>query len=461
VTEGAELLDALSAFVRRYVVMSTAQPTAVTLWVIHTHAFEAFEQSPYLAITSPEKRSGKSRLFDVLELLVRAPWRVISPTEAVLFRKVAAQKPTLLLDEGDAIFGAKPAPNAEGLRALLNAGNRRGTVVPRCVGPMQTLTDFPVYCPKALAAIRALPDTVADRSISIRLERKRRDEHVERFRRRDAEEVAEPLFEWARSWAEHRVPALAEVRPELPAELDDRQADAWEPLLALADAAGDTWPDRARVAAIELSGERDDDSAGVLLLRDLRDILDRLKVDRIATSALIDELCTIETSPWSEWYGRPISAHGVAKLLGHYGVRPRTVRFGEATAKGYLREQLEDAFSRYLAERNRHNGTSRIGSGTKPDSETSHVTDENAPDSAWTEASDGVTTKTPLLGDEDYFDYVDDALLGGVVTARERGELRILGRLLWRASRPAAGEEAVLAEVEALKEEGVLAEEEL
>src|SRR5205823_998737 len=79
-----------------------------------------------LAVTSPEKRSGKSRLFEVLEILVANPWKVITPTEAVIFRKIDKDRPTLLLDETDAIFGKRNGENYEGLRALLNAGNRRG-----------------------------------------------------------------------------------------------------------------------------------------------------------------------------------------------------------------------------------------------------------------------------------------------------------------------------------------------
>jgi hypothetical protein len=157
--ETGQLLDALVSFSRRYVVMSGAQAIAVAVWTLHTHALDACEQSPYLAITSAEKRSGKTRLLDTLELLVARPWRVVMPSEAVVFRKIDAHKPTLLLDEVDAIFNPKAGANVEGLRALLNAGNRPGTQVPRCVGQSQTLTDFSVFCAKAIAGIKDLPET--------------------------------------------------------------------------------------------------------------------------------------------------------------------------------------------------------------------------------------------------------------------------------------------------------------
>jgi len=111
--EGEQLLDSLVSFLRRYVVMSEPQAIAVALWVVDTHALDAAEQSPLLAITSAEKQSGKTRLLDVLELLVAKPWRVITPSEAVVFRKIDADTPTLLLDEVDAIFGPKANSNVE------------------------------------------------------------------------------------------------------------------------------------------------------------------------------------------------------------------------------------------------------------------------------------------------------------------------------------------------------------
>lgn len=120
----AVLLDDVVRFVRRFVAMSPAQADAAALWVLHTHALDAAEQSPYLAVTSAEKRSGKSRLLDVLELIVARPWRVVTPSEAVIFRKLDAQRPTLLLDECDAIFHDKS-----------NGANRRAARAAQRVEP--------------------------------------------------------------------------------------------------------------------------------------------------------------------------------------------------------------------------------------------------------------------------------------------------------------------------------------
>src|SRR4051794_29567662 len=89
-------LDAVEEFVRRFVVLSASQSALVALWVAHTHVMAAWQVTPYLYVTSAEKRSGKSTLLDVMEVLVATPWRVVRPSEAVLFRKIAKDAPTLL-----------------------------------------------------------------------------------------------------------------------------------------------------------------------------------------------------------------------------------------------------------------------------------------------------------------------------------------------------------------------------
>jgi hypothetical protein len=357
-------LDALVEFVRRFVVLSSSQALAVALWTAHTYVYAAFDCSPYLAVTSAEKRSGKSRLLDVLELVVARPWPIVNPSEAVVYRKIARDAPTLLLDEVDAIFSRNA--DTEPLRALLNAGNRRGVRVPRCAGAQRDrLEEFEVYCPKALAGIGRLPDTVADRSVAVALKRRAPGERIDRFRRRDVEPEAVELRECVQAWAEACDEYLAYARPDLPEQLDDRALDAWEPLLALADLAGGEWPQRARQAALELSGDgaRGDESLGVRLLADLRRVFDDRDVDRLATADLLDALRADDEAPWQS-YGRgdkPLAPSGLARLLRPFEVRPRTVRLDDGTTpKGYLRASLEDAWTRYLPPDRvpkRHNAT--------------------------------------------------------------------------------------------------------
>jgi hypothetical protein len=368
-----EYLDELAGFVRRFVVMSPAQADAIALWIVHTHCFDAAEQTPYLAISSAEKRSGKTRLLEVLELLVARPWLTGRVTTAVLARKVDAERPTLLLDESDAAFKGEKE-YAEALRGLLNTGHRRGGKSTVCVGQGAELSykDFSTYCAKAIAGIGKLPDTVADRSLPIRLERRAPDEQAARFRRRDVEAEVETLRAALAKLADIGIIVELEIaRPDLPEELDDRAQDAAEPLLAIADRAAGDWPERARRALVELHGGREieDESSGVRLLADIQTVF--ADTDRIASGDLLDALHGLDEAPWGDWYGKPLSARALAKMLRPYGVQPRTVRFDEGTSRGFLREQFEAPWSRYIPGfpgSIRHSDTTRSGSGIEPDS---------------------------------------------------------------------------------------------
>jgi hypothetical protein len=146
------LLGEISALLRRFVVMSVAQALVVALWTIHTYLFEASDATGYLAVTSPEKRSGKTRLLEVLDLLVARPWFTGRTTAAVLPRKIDADSPTLLLDESDAAFNSDKE-YSEALRGVLNTGHRRGGKTTVCVGqgPSIGFKDFATFCPKAIA----------------------------------------------------------------------------------------------------------------------------------------------------------------------------------------------------------------------------------------------------------------------------------------------------------------------
>lgn len=341
-----DYLAGVERFLRRYVVFpSDHEPVAVALWIAHAHLVERFESSPILAVTSAEMRSGKTRVLDCLELLVPEPFRVVTPSEAVVYT-VLAQRPrrTMLLDEADAIFGPRTAERYEGLRAILNAGNRQGTPVLRVKleGRRREVDAFDVFGPKAIAGIGNLPSTVTDRAIPIRMKRRMPDEPIAKFRRRiAAAEAALIGCDWS------AVPDVRDVA--VPDELNDRAADSWEPLLAIADAAGGSWPTRARLAAVALSGEEDATvSVGMRLLADIKDAFG--DADHLTTAELLRRLHDLEDAPWADWYGAPLTGRALAKLLAPYRVVPLLRRVRGAPARGYFRADLEDAFRRYVPE---------------------------------------------------------------------------------------------------------------
>jgi Protein of unknown function (DUF3631) len=357
------------------VVLTNQQANALALWTFHTWALDAAEVTPYVHVSSAEKRSGKTRLLEVLELVVRSPIASANISDAALFRAIEEWSPTLLFDEIDSIFGPK-ARDREDLRGLLNAGYRRGKPALRVGGAKMTdLQSFSTFCPKVLSGIGKVPDTISDRAIVIVLKRRKSTEAIERFRQRDAIEAAEPLRQSLESLSVHHVPELTEARPELPEALGDRARDSWEPLLAIAELAGEDWPQRARLAAVELSGDEDvdDDTLRVRLLADIRGTF-ACNGNRLPTSELLGVLKTDDEAPWADWHGSGLSAKRLADLLRPYGIKSRSIRLEDGTTpKGYLLEQFEDVFERYLpvdASLSRHNATTRMDKGVEGENET-------------------------------------------------------------------------------------------
>jgi len=357
----ALVLDGVARFIRRFVVLDDPQLDAAVLWVAHTYVMGEADATPYLSVQSPLKRCGKSRLLETLELVVRTPWLTSRVTPAVLVRKIEAAQPTLLLDESDAAFGG-PDEYSETLRGVLNAGHRRGGKCSLCVGRKHEFQDFSVFCPKAIAGIGGLPDTVTDRSIVIELARRTRTEKIERFRRREADHDAAALRDSLTAWASTVEGELRDDRPAIPDELGDRAADGWEPLLAVADRAGIAWSARARRAALSLSGADavDDDSMLTRLLVDVRAVFDELQVESIASVSLAQKLGAIDESPWIGERGRDFDARRLAGLLRPLRIKPRTIRNGEAVFKGYTRASFAIAFLRYGGHCESYNGNKPV-----------------------------------------------------------------------------------------------------
>jgi hypothetical protein len=348
------LLDAITELLGRYVVLpGQADSVAVALFVLHTWAINGAHATPYLLVVSPEKRSGKTRLLELLALLVRQPWHTTSTSEAALFRRIERDCPTLLLDEIDALFGSN-AERTEPLRAILNGGNRRGATVTRCVGKEHEVHDFGVFCPKVLAGIdkdRRLPDTIRDRAVTLHMRRRHNGESVERFRERKVSEQTAAIREALGAWASDAVGCLYAADPYLPDELSDRAQDAWEPLLAVAELAGGDWPERARQAAIELcgNGEPDETSNGALLLSAIKPLMQGR--ENVATQELLRLINENDDLPFGAWGGgKGLDARTLARLLKPYGVTPRSVRIGAETPKGYRNADFHDPWTRYTSQ---------------------------------------------------------------------------------------------------------------
>lgn len=361
--DGAALLDAVCAFIARFIAFPSEHClTAATLWAAHAHMVQRFHTTPRLALLSPEPESAKTRTLEVLALLVPDAMFCLNASPAAIFRTLSNKQITLLADECDTIFARRGKDDAnEDLRALLNAGYRGGATIPRCVGPRHDVQMFPVYCAVALAGLGDLPETVMSRAIVFRMRRRAPDELIEPFRSREHEPeglaLRDRLAAWVGSGSSASSGSVAEragaAWPPLPDGVVDRQAEIWEPLIAVADVAGGEWPQAAREACVALAapqGRRV--SLGVRLLADLRTIFG--DANALSTETILARLCDGEKhgleadAPWNEMHGRPLSVRGLASMLKRYSVNSIKVKTGGRALQGYRREHLWDAWSRYL-----------------------------------------------------------------------------------------------------------------
>lgn len=346
-----DMVVKVRAFVTRYVVLPGQEyGDIVALWIMHTHTIEAADTSPRLVAKSAEKESGKTRLLEVLEQLVPSPLATINATTAAIFRLLHDEQTTLLFDEVDAIFNPKSAKDNEDLRALLNAGYRRGATVARVVGEGKKMKveRFPVFAATALAAIGDMPDTIESRAIIVPMRRRAPDEAVESFRRRQVLQPATWLRDQLDSWAGQYLNELRTADPAMPEGVTDRAADCWEPLLAIADLAGPAFAEQVRreIRTIVDGRVAADQSMGVKLLADIKTVFGT--ADRMASKDLVAALVAMEEAPWGNLHGKPMEQRGLARRLKPYGIDSQNIRLGESVIKGYERTQLFDAWSRYL-----------------------------------------------------------------------------------------------------------------
>lgn len=327
------IADEIVAFLRRFVVFtSDAQADAIALWILHTHAFDTAYATPYLYVHSAEKQSGKTRVIEVVSTLARHAVVTASTSSAAMFRLIAQDKPTLFIDEVDAVFTG--AAN-EDLRGVLNSGYKRNGTVLRFTGT--DTESFSTFCPKLLAGIDngALPDTIADRCIPITLKRKKTDVTVERWIWRKVEDDAVTLSERIAAWAAENFDALLDAEPTIIEEISDRSFEISEPLLAIADRLGG-WHQRGRDAIIALLTVDDDVklSRAAQVLAFSREYMETHRTDRIASKVLMDQF----------------GLHGkvLGTMLKPYGISSRGMTIDGLMAKGYLKADMQDAWDRYL-----------------------------------------------------------------------------------------------------------------
>ena len=350
--DGKNLLKQLIGTIRAYVMMTADQGLTVALWVIFSWMHDAAVHSPILLVSSPEPDCGKTTLLGLVQLLTPRGLIFVEASPAVIYRMIECWHPTLIVDEADSAFQNNPE-----LRAVINSGWTRGAGVPRCNPDTNEPEFFETFGPKAIG-LKGLgvPATTLGRSIIVELQRKLPTDGVTDFDHTDTPALAALRSALAR-FAQDRAAALGQARPEQPENFHNRVAANWRLMFAIADHCG--VGKEARAAAVKLSGRADEASLGVELLRDIRDLFERLRTDRITSEHIVKELGNMLDRPWCEMpgkgpgNGKPITQRGLASLLKAYRteegnpVKPKQVRFDAVTLKGYLLESFEKAF-RYI-----------------------------------------------------------------------------------------------------------------
>lgn len=347
VTDGTLLLDALLAALTRYVILPTEEAAhAVTLWIAASHAQPAWAHAPRLVIRAPEKRCGKSRLLDVVEATCHEPFITVNSSSAAVYRSISDDPPTMLVDEADTIFGPKADGN-EDLRGLLNAGHQRNRPAKRYDANTGRVESIPTFAMAALAGIGAMPDTIEDRAVVVRMRRRGPGETVAPYRHRRDRPPLRQLAADLSAWLRADLATLEQAEPAMPVE--DRAADTWEPLVAVADHAGGHWPERARAAVLALTAEADESgqpSTRVRLLADCRAAFDTDPA--LPTAVLLERLKADPEAPWANYGPAGLTAMKLGAVLREYEIRSANIRFTDGTqAKGYQRADFLDAWARY------------------------------------------------------------------------------------------------------------------
>ena len=262
--DGDALLSELAVLITRYISLKPSQAHTVVLWVAmtHIHDHQNIETAPFLNLSSPVKRSGKTATMTIIKSFVPRALPLSDYSSSSLFRVIEYHHPTLLLDEID-LKGANKSEDNGNLSALLNGSQSRDTAYIMRSTAVQAgnKTDwvavtFDTWCPKVLCGIRGLRDTTLDRSIQIRLERKHHAHKLPRWRNRNRDDVLRlhrRIVRWTADHREEIVAARDAVGKHLPAFLNDRECDAWELLLAVASIAGKSWLDRGLDACREIA----------------------------------------------------------------------------------------------------------------------------------------------------------------------------------------------------------------
>lgn len=332
----------------------------IALWIVGTHCFRLFDAFAYIVITSKTKRSGKTRLSEVMSFASSNSLNFSSMTPSTLFRVINPDPkkyysdanpfvpPTITFDEAESLSSEA----AGTMRSVLNAGYRKGQSVPRTVG--QDVIKFDVYCPKIFILIGDVYDTLRDRSIVIEM---RRGEPAKRFLYDEAQREGNVLRYDIKILVEQVKGAIqGQYTVDRAPFLSDRDEEIWLPMFAICTV---LCPERLRELkriAVDLSALKTADKTVYKNLNlfesasEQKEYAERAAVDLLAvingekaigSADAVTKLRDLDLSPWRTFRGKGIDQHSLGDLLSGIGIPSVNIRFGKQVLKGYRRLDVE------------------------------------------------------------------------------------------------------------------------
>jgi hypothetical protein len=349
----ADLLSEIESTINTHVVVRPEAAVALAAWVVHTYVYRQRDAVAYVAIQSPEKRCGKTTLLSVIAGMANRPLVASNISVGALFRAIDEAGPTLLIDEADTYLGRSST-----MRGILNCGNTRRTAyVLRLakIGQRQQGEDegdrgssvvrYSCWCPKAIAMIGKVPETLADRSIVVNMQRKLTAEKCAPLAEFDPEVIVRKCARWAMDLEEDVAdwPRLGNEK------LNDRASDTYEPLFVIGAMAGNPWEAKIRNAAEVLCAFENTEPDAASLILDIMGVFITTEAKRVFSKDLAEALKG--KSGWVTYdvtSREAITELGIAQKLRRYNIRPTTVRIGPKVSKGYKWEQFLGALEHYV-----------------------------------------------------------------------------------------------------------------
>ncbi len=321
--------------------------TAITLWSLSTWLIGSWQIMPHLFFRSLTKGSGKTTALHLVEALAARSYVAANITPAALFRVIEQHSPTLLLDEVDRYLAQD-----EVLNGIMNAGHtRRTATVTRLeeVDGDYVPRKFNVFGGKCMAGIGKQLDTMMDRSIIVKMEKRLNDEKISKLPLLFFENHFDARRKIAR-FAEDNQQRAMELTPNIPNLGNDRAQDNWMPLFIVAELVGGDWPSKCLTAyhcieKISQEDAKEQETVAVRILRELAPQLEKRAGQWVPSDELRSMLISDQDSEFFEWHvGNPISAKSIKKHLRDAGVEHHRDKHGSH----YNLSDLDELVKRYV-----------------------------------------------------------------------------------------------------------------